>query len=64
MPLNDIKLQQDLERLYDHMMEQKGDPAAAKVDWATRMTTIISAFVRSGLVTTAGTAATQTGAIT
>ena len=64
MPLNDVKLQQDLEQLYDHMQEQKGDPAAAKQDWARRMMTIFSSYVRSGTVMTTGTAAAQTGIIT
>ena len=64
MPLNDIKLQQDLEQLYDHMATQQGDPQEVKRDWAGRMKTIISSYVRSGLVTTTGTAAAQTGTIT
>ena len=72
MPLNTIKLNQDIKRAFEAQKENTGnqDQAIAKI--AADLTRAIDAYVRSGLVitdpgqavTTAGTAVAQTGATT
>ncbi len=63
MPLNTPKLQTDIVQILTDLSMSE-DPAQARIDYARRMAAAIDGFVRSGLVTTTGTAAAQTGAIT
>ena len=62
MPLVPLTLQQDLEQLHDAMMLIT-DPAEAKTYHATQLSLIITNYIKTAVVTTAGTATTQTGTL-
>jgi len=62
MPLNTLKLEQDIRNLQQELSTEQ-DPAAAAAKYAADLASIITLFVKSGTVTTTGTAAAQTGQI-
>lgn len=63
MPLNTPKLEDDIFDLLTEQSKRTENPAQARRDFARDLATAITAHVRTGTVTTTGTAATQTGTI-
>ena len=63
MPLNTPKLELDILSLLHDMAARTEDPIQARADYARELAQIITAFVKTGQVSTTGTAAAQTGTI-
>lgn len=63
MPLNTAKLEDDIFDLLTEQAKRTENPAQARRDFAHQLATAISFHIRTGTVTTTGTAATQTGTI-
>ena len=63
MPLNTLKLETDILAILDDMATREADPTQARRDFARQLATAITSHIRTGTVTTTGTAAPQTGII-
>lgn len=63
MPLNTPKLELDLLDLLNDMASRTENPVQTRQDYARELARIITAFVKTGQVSTTGTAAAQTGTI-
>ncbi len=63
MPLNTPQLQADILAVLDDMATRIADPEQARKDFALQLASAIADHIKTGTVTTTGTAATQTGTI-
>lgn len=63
MPLNTPQLANAIVVLLEQMTTRTDDAQQARHDFAQQLATAITTHIRTGTVTTTGTAATQTGTI-
>jgi ribonucleotide monophosphatase NagD (HAD superfamily) len=63
MALNTPQLQAAIDAILDDMATRTNDPAQARRDFAQQLAETISAHIKTGTVTTTGTATAQTGTI-
>lgn len=64
MALNKTGLKAAILAIFEDMATREDHPETVREDFATQLSDAIDAFVKTGTVTTTGTATAQTGVIT
>ncbi|MCB2379793.1 hypothetical protein LGH70_19510 [Hymenobacter sp. BT635] len=63
MPLNTPQLETSILSILDDQAQRTDNPAQARKDFAHQLAVAITAHIKTGTVTTTGSATTQTGTI-